>query len=192
MVELQPSWVEMLVKATAQLPVAVSLVDVSAAGLPLMYVNDAWEALTGYGRSEALGQSCRLLQGAQTEEAAVGSLVLSIREAKPCQVRITNYKKGGTPFCHDLSLHPVHDSNKQLRFIIGVSGDTDDRAGAKALALARQLMPMSFPAALQSQSQPDPKAASQIWDEKATVRQYKATCLFISKIVMLQERLTHV
>ena len=50
------SFIEMLEAATESLPFALCVVDVQIAGLPMVYVNAAFEALTAYSRSEALGQ----------------------------------------------------------------------------------------------------------------------------------------
>ena len=117
------TWAEMFEAAVERLPVAVSLVDVSAPGLPLVYVNRAWEELTGYSRDAAVGTNCRLLQGEATEEAALAVLVASIRAAQPCEVTITNYRKDRRRFRNGLSLHPVHDSNGAYRFVVGVASD---------------------------------------------------------------------
>ena len=120
----QPTWLPMFIEATSRLPHACSVVDVQVAGLPLVYVNQAWEALTGYARAEVLGHNCRLLQGAETEEAAVAELVRSIRQRRPCVVTLTNYRKDGGRFANELSLHPVFDSRGVYRYIVGVSSDT--------------------------------------------------------------------
>ena len=118
------TWLPMFIEATSRLPHACSVVDVQVAGLPLVYVNQAWEALTGYARAEVLGHNCRLLQGAETEEAAVAELVRSIRQRRPCVVTLTNYRKDGGRFANELSLHPVFDSRGVYRYIVGVSSDT--------------------------------------------------------------------
>ncbi|MGC8001580.1 PAS domain-containing protein, partial [Salmonella enterica] len=41
----------------------VAIARVSAGNGPLLYVNRAFERLTGYGRHEVLGKDCRYLQG---------------------------------------------------------------------------------------------------------------------------------
>ena len=65
-----------------ELSQALSVVDRSVAGLPLVYVNDAFCALTGYDRKELEGRNCRILQGASTEEVAVAKLVDAIRTGR--------------------------------------------------------------------------------------------------------------
>ena len=105
----QATWLSMFTNATSKLVHAVLVVDVRVAGLPLVYVNDAFERLTGYTPVEAVGQNCRFLQGDATEAEAVAELAHAIRERRSCVVKITNYHKSGTAFANELSLHPVCD-----------------------------------------------------------------------------------
>ena len=79
-------------------------------GLPLVHVNRAFLALTGYERDEALGRNCRFLQGPKTEADAVKEMVSALRCGRPCDVRVTNYRKDGSTFANELSLRPVVDA----------------------------------------------------------------------------------
>ena len=92
-------------------PQAVSLVDMQVAGLPLLYVNRAWEALTGYKRSDAVSHNAQMLQGESTEESAIAQMVHAIREKRTTTVIVSNYKKDGSRFRNALTLHPVSDEN---------------------------------------------------------------------------------
>ena len=76
-------------------------------GLPLLYVNAAWERLTGYERSEAVGKNCRFLQGESTEEGAIAQMVQSLRDRRSCTVIVSNYKKDGTCFLNRLRIWPL-------------------------------------------------------------------------------------
>ena len=100
-------WLDVFSTATELLPHALTVVDMGVPGLPMVFVNAAWEKLTGYSRAEALGQNCRMLQGAGTEQAAVAHLVESIRERRSCVVTLTNYTKAGLPFQHQVR-DPCH------------------------------------------------------------------------------------
>ena len=117
------TWLPMFVEATSSLPYAVSVVDVQVAGLPLIYVNEAWEALTGYSSADVLGRNCRLLQGVATEEIAVAQMVEAIREGRTVHVCISNYRQDGTRFRNSLSLHPLFDDCGDFRYVVGRRGE---------------------------------------------------------------------
>ena len=99
----------------------VALSDMSLAGNPLVYVNQAWCETTGYSREEVLGRNCRLLQGPQTQAAAVRKMVAALRDGSDVCVRITNYRKSGEVFDNLVALRPVLDSNGVYRFCLSLA-----------------------------------------------------------------------
>ena len=145
------TWLSLFIKATAKLPFAISVANAHSAGMQLVYVNAAFEALTGYSRAEACGHNCRFLQqGHATEEAGVSELARSIRERRPCVVTITNYTKDKRAFMNELSMHPVYDSRGVYRYMIAIASDAGKASpSAKAMLVSlRHLMPTQFPASL--------------------------------------------
>nr|WP_233194424.1 PAS domain S-box protein [Haloferax marisrubri] len=84
---------------------------------PLTYVNDAFEEMTGYDRSEALGQNCRFLQGAETDSEPVETLREAIKNGESAAVSLTNYRKDGTPFWNELEISPVYDDGELTHFV---------------------------------------------------------------------------
>ena len=145
------TWLEMFAAATRKLAHAISVVDVRVAVLPLVYVNEAFEQLTGYPQAEAVGRNCRFLQGEASEELSVAELVRAIREQRTCTVKLTNYRKDGTAFVNELSLHPVCDSRGVYRYVVGVAKDVNELSALSERAMliaVRQLLPSQFPASL--------------------------------------------
>jgi PAS domain-containing protein len=80
-------------------------------GFPLVYVNKAFEAATGYKREEIIGQNCSFLQSESTEQDQIDLMVQALATAQPVKVVLTNKRKDGTGsiFDKNLALSPyVH------------------------------------------------------------------------------------
>ena len=114
-------WLHMFLDVTEQLPHAVMLCDMTVPGIKVLSTNSAGERLTGYPRCEHSFPNCRFMQGPNSEGASVRKIVNAIRTAKTTTVRITNYKKDGTPFVNALTLHPVHGLASIPVFTIGAT-----------------------------------------------------------------------
>jgi len=104
------SWVDPMMRATIDDSVSVAVSDAQLPGFPLILVNRAFEAMTGYVSGEVLGRNCRILQCPQTEPEVVQQIRVALRAQQPIDVRITNRRKNGTSFVNLLSLRPILDS----------------------------------------------------------------------------------
>jgi len=51
-----------------------------------LYVNDAFERLTGYNRDDILYNDCRFLQWGETDQPGLDELRLALRDHQPCRV----------------------------------------------------------------------------------------------------------
>ena len=97
-----------------------AVVCLAAPGVPVLYVSDVFEAHTGYAPSEIIGRSLSMLQGPATEPAAVAQFRELIENAKPGLVKITNYRKDGTPFTHECALRPISDASGTLTHFVAI------------------------------------------------------------------------
>ena len=94
-------------KLVEELTDGIAIARVSAEDAPLLYVNKAFERLTGYGRHEALGQDCRYLQGDERDQPEVARIRAAFKAGEPLDVTLRNYRKDGSPFWNSLSLRPI-------------------------------------------------------------------------------------
>ena len=108
---------------------------------PLVWVNPAFEKVTGYGK-EVLGSNCRFLQGEDTDPAAVQR----IREALQADDTVTeillNYRRDGSAFWNEVVISPVFNADGKVTHHVGVQSDVTQRVRAErerddALAMAR-------------------------------------------------------
>jgi diguanylate cyclase (GGDEF)-like protein/PAS domain S-box-containing protein len=108
------------------------------------YVNQAFEAITGYSAADLIGHPCSPLQGPGTSPQMVAALREAIDTARPFQGELLNYRKDGTPFWNDLSLTPVFDARGQVSQYVGVQRDVTARRQADAqLLLAAKVFEQS-------------------------------------------------
>jgi PAS domain S-box-containing protein len=107
----------------------------------LIYVNRAFEELTGYTADEILYRDCRFLQGDDTDQEGVRQIRAALEEGKACRVVLRNYRKDGSLFWNELSITPVYNDDDQLTYYIGIQKDITDRILAEERAeLAEQAL----------------------------------------------------
>ncbi|HEX2739427.1 MAG TPA: PAS domain S-box protein, partial [Rubrobacter sp.] len=95
---------------------------------PIVYVNPAFERITGYPVDEVLEQNCRFLQGeGDRDQPALDELREAIKEGRYSSVILRNRRKDGTPFWNELSVSPVRDEEGKLTHFVGVQNDVTER-----------------------------------------------------------------
>ncbi len=105
----------------------------------LVYVNPAFEKLTGYSAEEILFQDCRFLQGNDREQDAVKIIRAAVDSHEPVRTILKNYRKDGSLFWNELSVTPYYDEYDKLTYYIGIQKDvTEEMALREALAAAQQ------------------------------------------------------
>ncbi|MEY2619630.1 MAG: regulator, domain-like protein [Pseudomonadota bacterium] len=102
-----------------------------APGPRIVFVNDAFEARTGYTRQEVLGRSPRLLQGPQTQRDRLDQIRYALAQWQPVRVDLINYRRDGEPFWVDLDISPVWDKSRRLTHWVAVGRDVTERKAAE-------------------------------------------------------------
>ncbi|MEX0272135.1 EAL domain-containing protein [Leptolyngbyaceae cyanobacterium UHCC 1019] len=131
------SRLHLMERAIAASSNGVVLTDASQPDNPLIYVNPAFETMTGYKADEVIGQNCRFLQGGDRDQPAVEELRTAIQEQRECHVTLQNYRKDGTPIWNELHIAPVFDAERYLTHFVGIQTDVTERKQAEA-ALCQQ------------------------------------------------------
>lgn len=101
----------------------ITISDARAPDLPLVYVNPAFERMTGYSAREVLGRNCRFLQGADVDQPGLNEVRTAIREQGDLRVLLKNYRKDGTSFWNELSLSSIFDLEGHLAYFVGIQND---------------------------------------------------------------------
>jgi diguanylate cyclase (GGDEF)-like protein/PAS domain S-box-containing protein len=104
----------------------IVIVDAADSELPILFVNPAFEDITGYAMHEALGRNCRFLQGEDRDQPALEELRRAIAEERGCRVLLRNYRKDGSMFWNDLHLAPVLGEDGRVTHFVGVQNDVTE------------------------------------------------------------------
>lgn len=114
---------EALIEAIRHSPQAMVLTGSNLPDHPMIAVNAAFSALTGYPIAEAVGRNCRFLQGPDTDPEAARRIGRCLAQQRGCIEWIVNYRRDGTVFWNLLFLSPVFDQDGRLLHFFGNQRD---------------------------------------------------------------------
>lgn len=115
-----------------------AIADTAQEGLPLVYVNQAFETLTGYGRREVLGRNCRFLTDEPSDAPQRARLREAVRRRAPGRFMLRNKRKDGRVFWNDLTLYPIGHAGDPQRFLVATQVDATDQRRAQTALLDRE------------------------------------------------------
>ena len=103
----------------------ITISDYSLPDNPFIFVNPAYEKMTGYSFEESVGKNCWFLQGSNLdqEEYQIQLLREAIKNKISCIVTLKNYRKNGSMFWNELSLSPIINDAGEPRHFLGVQKD---------------------------------------------------------------------
>jgi diguanylate cyclase (GGDEF)-like protein/PAS domain S-box-containing protein len=119
---------------------AIVILDARDDKYPIVYVNPAFERVTGYKGQDAIGQPWRFMQGADgaQQEAGLPSgggngggtlLDEAMRNGKEASVVMRSYRRDGSVFWNDMRLAPIYDSTGLLsHFVLSMSDITERKS----------------------------------------------------------------
>ena len=118
-------------RAIAHTANGIIITDATAPDNPIIYVNPAFERITGYSAAEAIGRNCRFLHGSDRDQPELEQVRTAIASATECHVRLRNYRKDGTCFWNELYISPVHNIAGNLTHFVGIQTDISKRKQAE-------------------------------------------------------------
>ena len=111
----------------------VLIADMRTRGQPIVQVNPAFEAITGYAAAEAIGKNCRYLQGSDRLQPEIADVRAALTDGRPVSVTLRNYRRDGTMFRNALRLLPCRDDAGELTHFVGLIRDVTHAAGIDRL-----------------------------------------------------------
>ena len=89
----------------------------------IIYVNPAFERMTGWTKEEVLGKSPRILQGPNTERGIFQNLKETIYRGETWSGRTINYRKDGSEFYMQWSIVPIRNESWSIHQLLAVQKD---------------------------------------------------------------------
>ena len=96
----------------------ILLVDACDPDLKIVYVNPAYESLSGFLAEELLGAPWRLIQRDEQRSPELNQLRSAIGCAEQCQVTILDLHKDGTGWFSEVELTPLYGPRTNLKYFL--------------------------------------------------------------------------
>ncbi len=114
--------------ATAVLEQAADAIEITDAETRLLYVNSAFERITGYTRQEVIGQtSAQLFRESQHEDDLYDEITQTIRSGEVWQGTYLGRRKNGLLYPQEATIFPIHNKAGQITNYVAIKRDISDR-----------------------------------------------------------------
>ena len=96
-------------------------------GPEIVYVNEAFERITGYSPEEAIGKTSRMLQGRERDPVALMRLRGALERAEPVRVEVVDRTKAGDPYWVEIDVAPVRNDAGELTHFVSIQRETTEQ-----------------------------------------------------------------
>ena len=118
-------------------PVGITVADATGPDMPLVYVNAAFERITGYPPDYAVGRNCRFLQGDATREEPIAEMRAAIEAGEATSVELRNYRRDGELFWNEVTIAPLRNAAGDITHYVGFQHEITRRKQAERAATER-------------------------------------------------------
>lgn len=94
----------------------------------ILYVNPAFETITGYSSAEAVGRIGRFLVRDDLSQPGLDEIRSALREKRAGHAILRNYRKDGTMFWNELFIAPISDASRaETTHFVSIINDISER-----------------------------------------------------------------
>jgi diguanylate cyclase (GGDEF)-like protein/PAS domain S-box-containing protein len=120
---ISPEMAMLLASHLAAADTAISVADATQHDYPVIYVNAAFERLTGYRSDQILGRNRRLLHGPGTDRLAIQAADETLQAGRSTVSRLLSYRADGSTFWNEMRISPVRDATGAVTGFIAIHLD---------------------------------------------------------------------
>lgn len=96
----------------------IVVADASDPDFPVIYVNPAYEHLTGYSADEVLGSGWRLLEDDVHDPDVLGEIRTAMGRSESCETTLPDIHKDGTTWLSRVIVHPLYNARGDLEYYL--------------------------------------------------------------------------
>jgi PAS domain S-box-containing protein len=119
--------------------ILLTTANLDAPGPYIVYVNPAFERMTGWPGAEIIGKSPRVLQGPETEFSIFSDMKGALASRGIWEGCTVNYKKDGSKFWMEWSIVPLRDETDKVYQYLAIQRDVSARVEASNRLRSAQL-----------------------------------------------------
>ena len=121
----EEQWFASAIDACAE-PIVITDAELDFPGPRILYVNKAFELVTGYTNDELVGKTPRILQGKKTDVDVLKRLRQNLQDGEAFSGRTTNYRKDGSEYVVDWHISVIKNERGDADRYIAVQRDVTD------------------------------------------------------------------
>ncbi|STX51174.1 regulatory protein (GGDEF and EAL domains) [Legionella busanensis] len=105
----------------------VAIFDITKENLPIIYINRAFERITGFNEKQVLGQNLAYIHGKKIDQANYKRITLAIKELREETVELETSRRSGEVYWCEMSVAPVADLSGNVKHYVGIINDITER-----------------------------------------------------------------
>jgi len=119
----------------------ILLLDARQPGLPIVFVNPAFESLTGYRTGELIGKRWHVLKRERGQHRGIDDLQAAVERGEPIDVELPDQRKDGTVWISRIGFSALRDARGEICYFLVQQRESQRRAApgtANAVSSAAQ------------------------------------------------------
>ena len=117
---------------TAALEAAANAIVITDSTGSILWVNQAFTDLTGYGREESVGQNPRMLKSWEHGHSFYDNLWSTIKSGHVWRGEVRNRKKDGSVYTEDMTITPLCSPSGEITQFIAIKQDATEKKKLEA------------------------------------------------------------